>query len=146
MSCCLIDMQWAVVLWGSKKSNSIIFRLGMWTTYYIFVFTYGLCCKVLIMYGTIVFIVIYGAIDVGGFAFVWEKAVESGRAELIDFDLNPTTRHTFWSMIIGGYFTWITIYGCNQAQVNISPAFTIRYFFKFTRYYTQKKKSFTWKN
>ena len=28
-----------------------------------------------------------------------------------------TTRHTVWSMIIGGYFTWVSVYGINQTQV-----------------------------
>lgn len=73
--------------------------------------------QVLIMYVTMVFIVIYGSIEVGGFGYVWEKALESGRAELVDWDPNPTTRHSIWTLIIGGYFTWVTIYGCNQAQV-----------------------------
>lgn len=26
-------------------------------------------------------------------------------------------RHTFWSLVIGGTFTWLAIYGVNQAQV-----------------------------
>uniref|UniRef100_A0A6A7FWQ0 Sodium-coupled monocarboxylate transporter 1-like n=2 Tax=Hirondellea gigas TaxID=1518452 RepID=A0A6A7FWQ0_9CRUS len=73
--------------------------------------------QVVIMYITMLFIVIYGTISIGGFKYVWQEAVNSGRDELINFDPNPTTRHTVWSLIIGGYFTWVTIYGCNQAQV-----------------------------
>ena len=26
-------------------------------------------------------------------------------------------RHTVWTLVVGGYFTWVTIYGVNQAQV-----------------------------
>ena len=33
------------------------------------------------------------------------------------FDTDPTTRHTVWTMIVGGYFTWISVYGINQTQV-----------------------------
>lgn len=73
--------------------------------------------QMIIMYGSMMFVIIKGAIDVGGFEYVWQKNVESGRAELVNFDPNPTTRHTFWTLIVGGYFTWITIYGVNQAQV-----------------------------
>ncbi|XP_069172585.1 sodium-coupled monocarboxylate transporter 2 [Procambarus clarkii] len=73
--------------------------------------------QTLIMYASIIFVIIKGAIDVGGFSTVWERNVESGRAQLIDFDPDPTTRHTFWTLVIGGYFTWISIYGVNQAQV-----------------------------
>jgi hypothetical protein len=33
------------------------------------------------------------------------------------FDPNPLQRHTFWTIVIGGTFTWTTIYGVNQSQV-----------------------------
>ena len=77
------------------------------------------------MYVTMLFVVLYGAVDVGGFDFVWEKAVESGRAELVIWDLNPTTRHTFWSLAIGGYFVWISVYGINQAQVRMDASIAV---------------------
>lgn len=80
------------------------------------------------MYVTMVFIVLYGAVEVGGFDFVWQKAVESGRAEMVVWDPNPATRHTFWTLIFGGYFTWITIYGCNQAQVRMNGCVLTSYF------------------
>ena len=33
------------------------------------------------------------------------------------FDPDPKTRHTVWSLVIGGTFTLLAIYGVNQAQV-----------------------------
>ena len=33
------------------------------------------------------------------------------------FDVDPFKRHTFWTLSIGGFFTWLAIYGVNQAQV-----------------------------
>ena len=33
------------------------------------------------------------------------------------FDPSPGVRHTVWTLVVGGYFTWVTIYGVNQAQV-----------------------------
>ena len=77
------------------------------------------------MYGSIMFVILKGMVDQGGFWEVWDKNVEGGRVELINWDPNPTTRHTFWTLVVGGYFTWITIYGCNQAQV------IYRYYFIF---------------
>ena len=40
---------------------------------------------------------------------------------------NQTCRHTVWSLIIGGFFTWVSVYGINQTQVQ--------------RYLTVKKRS-----
>ncbi|KAK3884534.1 hypothetical protein Pcinc_011207 [Petrolisthes cinctipes] len=73
--------------------------------------------QTVIMYTSMMFVIIKGAVDLGGFNEVWRVNMESGRAQLIDWDPNPATRHTFWTLVIGGYFTWITIYGVNQAQV-----------------------------
>lgn len=33
------------------------------------------------------------------------------------FDFDPTTRHTVWSLTIGGFFTWLSIYGVSQPMV-----------------------------
>ncbi|XP_045620487.2 sodium-coupled monocarboxylate transporter 2 [Procambarus clarkii] len=73
--------------------------------------------QTLIMYASIICVIVKGTLDVGGFSAVWARNAESGRTQLIDFDPDPTTRHTFWSLVIGGYFTWISVYGVNQAQV-----------------------------
>ena len=37
--------------------------------------------------------------------------------QYFSFDTKLTTRHTVWTMIIGGYFTWISVFGINQTQV-----------------------------
>ncbi|CAF2718740.1 unnamed protein product [Rotaria sp. Silwood2] len=61
--------------------------------------------------------VIQGIIDAGGSRAVWQKALDGGRVEFFNFDPDPTTRHTVWSILFGATFTWLTIYGFNQAQV-----------------------------
>jgi hypothetical protein len=33
------------------------------------------------------------------------------------FDPDPTVRHTWWSLVIGGCFTYLSLYAVNQAQV-----------------------------
>ena len=58
-----------------------------------------------------------GHFDVGGTAAVWNANQVTGRVEFDDFDVNPAKRHSIWSLIVGGYFTWICIYGVNQSQV-----------------------------
>uniref|UniRef100_A0A8C4U1H4 Solute carrier family 5 member 8 n=1 Tax=Falco tinnunculus TaxID=100819 RepID=A0A8C4U1H4_FALTI len=40
-----------------------------------------------------------------------------GRLNFWDFNPDPLQRHTFWTIVIGGTFTWTSIYGVNQSQV-----------------------------
>ncbi|XP_014675985.1 PREDICTED: sodium-coupled monocarboxylate transporter 1-like [Priapulus caudatus] len=40
-----------------------------------------------------------------------------GSHRVLDFSVDPLQRHTFWSLVVGGAFTWTAIYGVNQAQV-----------------------------
>ena len=35
----------------------------------------------------------------------------------LSFDPDPTIRHTFWTIVVGGTFTWGSTYGVNQSQV-----------------------------
>lgn len=37
--------------------------------------------------------------------------------DFFSFDLDPTVRHTWFSLIFGGGFTYATLYACNQTQV-----------------------------
>ncbi|XP_071964294.1 sodium-coupled monocarboxylate transporter 1-like isoform X1 [Antedon mediterranea] len=62
-------------------------------------------------------IIIRGSMDVGGLDRVWNISAEGGRIQFFDFDPDPTVRHTFWSVVIGGTFTWTAVYGVNQSQV-----------------------------
>ena len=64
-------------------------------------------------------IYIKGTIEVGGFSKVLEISSEYDRIEFDVFDLDPTVRHTFWGLVFGGFFGWLSIYGCNQTQVII---------------------------
>ena len=69
------------------------------------------------MFGSFLAIIIKGNNDVGGASIVWDRNYESGRIELFNFTADPRMRHTVWSLLIGGYFTWVSIYGINQTQV-----------------------------
>jgi len=39
------------------------------------------------------------------------------RIELFEWSFSPFVRHTFWSQVVGGYFTWMTIYAINQTMI-----------------------------
>ena len=69
------------------------------------------------MFGSFLAIIIKGNQDVGGTTTVWERNYNSGRVELFNFEPDLRRRHTFWGCLIGGFFTWISVYGINQAQV-----------------------------
>lgn len=36
---------------------------------------------------------------------------------LSSISIDPTVRHTWWSLIIGGLCTFLSLYGVNQVQV-----------------------------
>ncbi|XP_033096745.1 sodium-coupled monocarboxylate transporter 1-like [Anneissia japonica] len=73
--------------------------------------------QVSVMIAGFIAVIIKGSIDMGGFSNVWDIANKGGRIEFVDFRVDPRVRHSFWSICIGGFFTWIAIYGVNQSQV-----------------------------
>ncbi|XP_001353570.2 sodium-coupled monocarboxylate transporter 1 [Drosophila pseudoobscura] len=48
---------------------------------------------------------------------VFQKAAELNRLEFFNIDPSPTTRHTVWSVVIGGFFYWTSLFCTNQASV-----------------------------
>ena len=70
-----------------------------------------------VMFGSFLAIIIKGNHDAGGASIVFDRNYQSGRMEFFNFDLHMTTRHTVWTMVIGGYFTWVGTYGTNQTQI-----------------------------
>ncbi|NXA27255.1 SC5A8 protein, partial [Ibidorhyncha struthersii] len=57
-----------------------------------------------------------------------------GRLNFWDFNPNPLQRHTFWTIVIGGTFTWTSIYGVNQSQVQRYIACKSRFHAKMSLY------------
>ncbi|KAL2737253.1 putative sodium-dependent multivitamin transporter isoform X2 [Vespula maculifrons] len=65
----------------------------------------------------IITVIVTAAIDVGGLARIWEIAGEGSRLEFNNISPDPTVRHTWWSLTFGGFFTYLSLYGVNQVQV-----------------------------
>lgn len=63
---------------------------------------------------------IQGCIEMGGFSRAWEIAYSNQRVYFDDFSPDPSVRHSVWSLVIGGAFLWVSVYGTNQAQVQRS--------------------------
>lgn len=70
---------------------------------------------VMVIGSTIVIIV--GTIQIGGLAEGWRRAAEGSRTELVDFNLNPTVRVSFWSTMIGGSILTTYTAGVKQSLV-----------------------------
>ncbi|XP_004373808.1 sodium-coupled monocarboxylate transporter 1 [Trichechus manatus latirostris] len=62
-------------------------------------------------------VLIRASVVQGGISTILSDAYNGGRLNFWNFDPNPLQRHTFWTIIIGGTFTWTGIYGVNQSQV-----------------------------
>ncbi|XP_059477404.1 sodium-coupled monocarboxylate transporter 2-like [Neocloeon triangulifer] len=73
--------------------------------------------QTIIMFLGLIVVMVFGTTQVGGLATVIERNAQSGRLELFDFDIDPTTRHTFWTLSFGNYFNWLAACSVNQAMV-----------------------------
>lgn len=71
----------------------------------------------ILMFVSLLIVAIRGIIFIGGFETVWDVVMQDGRINLNEFSFDPTIRHSFWSLVIGGVFIYTSIYGVNQTQV-----------------------------
>lgn len=62
-------------------------------------------------------IIILGCFYSGGPGVIFDTAAEGNRLEFFNFSPNPTDRHTFFSVVIGGFFYWTSLFCTNQASV-----------------------------
>ena len=69
------------------------------------------------MFASVICVAIKGSIDAGGVGKVWQKAVEGGRVQFFELSIDPTIRHTLWTQLIGGIFTFTSLYAVKQKQV-----------------------------
>ncbi|CAH4038340.1 unnamed protein product [Pieris brassicae] len=73
--------------------------------------------QTILMYFGVIFIVIYGTWRIGGVGEVMRINEEGDRLEFFNMDPDPTIRHTFWTTVIGNYFSWLASCSVNQAMV-----------------------------
>nr|XP_012134656.1 PREDICTED: sodium-coupled monocarboxylate transporter 1-like isoform X2 [Megachile rotundata] len=73
--------------------------------------------QIFIMIGSMLLIIIKGTSDVGGLSLVIRRNMESERLELPTADWSPLTRHTIWSLVIGGMVHWLQISAINQNMI-----------------------------
>ncbi|XP_030566361.1 putative sodium-dependent multivitamin transporter [Drosophila novamexicana] len=70
-----------------------------------------------LMFAAIFAVIGVSASKAGGLGAIWDVAKERGRVQFFEFSADPTVRHTWWSLLIGGMVTYLSLYGVNQTQV-----------------------------
>ncbi|XP_068084240.1 sodium-coupled monocarboxylate transporter 2 [Anabrus simplex] len=73
--------------------------------------------QTILMFAGVIIVMVLGTINVGGIDVVIERSRDSERLEFFVFDLDPTIRHTFWSVLVGNYFSWLAACSVNQAMM-----------------------------
>ncbi|XP_066490584.1 sodium-coupled monocarboxylate transporter 1-like [Tiliqua scincoides] len=79
-------------------------------------------------------VIIRAVVVQGDIGRILNDSYHGGRLNFWDFDPNPMQRHTFWTIVIGGTFTWLGIYGVNQSQVQRYIACKSRFHAKLSLY------------
>lgn len=69
------------------------------------------------MFVAIFLVIISGVIYAGGVGNIFKAASDGNRLEFFNFSLDPTVRHSWFSLTIGGMFTYLSLYAVNQVQV-----------------------------
>ncbi|PIK42268.1 putative sodium-coupled monocarboxylate transporter 1-like [Apostichopus japonicus] len=73
--------------------------------------------QVVLMIAGFLGLIIGGSVEAGGVVQLWQNAMSGDRTYLFSFDVNPTTRHTTWSLIVGGIFLNLAFLGPNQMSI-----------------------------
>ncbi|KAG8125871.1 hypothetical protein E2320_021052 [Naja naja] len=103
-------------LWGSVFATGIVctfyctlggLKAVVWTDAF----------QLIVMLIGFLTVLVQGTFKAGGFRNVWENAQNGSRLNVLDFDFDPLRRHTFWTIAVGGTFTWLGIYGVNQSTI-----------------------------
>ncbi|CAH1713808.1 unnamed protein product [Aphis gossypii] len=71
----------------------------------------------LLMFASIFAVIGVAMYETGGISQIWKIADKYGRIEFNNFNIDPTERHSWFSLVIGGMFTYVSLYAINQTQV-----------------------------
>lgn len=71
----------------------------------------------ILMFVSIFLVIGSGIIHADGIGNIFKTAAEGKRLEFFNFNPDPTVRHSWFSLTIGGMFTYLSLYAVNQVQV-----------------------------
>lgn len=103
-------------LWGAVLATGLVCTLyttigGLKAVIWTDVF------QTVVMFAGQLAVIVVGVLQTGGVSEVWRKVWEGNRIAGFDLNPDPTERHTFWTLGVGGVFLMLSLYGVNQAQV-----------------------------
>ncbi|KAJ8687394.1 hypothetical protein QAD02_023188 [Eretmocerus hayati] len=70
-----------------------------------------------LMFASLFIVIITATNKVGSFSEIWRIAEAGGRIEFDSISIDPTVRHTWWGLTVGGLFTFLSLFGVHQIQV-----------------------------
>ncbi|XP_052737440.1 sodium-coupled monocarboxylate transporter 1 [Bicyclus anynana] len=70
-----------------------------------------------VLLGSLAAVLALGAEKTGGLDAIWDHARRTDRLHFFDMNPDPTVRHSFWSVVVGGTVYWISMFCANQASV-----------------------------
>ncbi|XP_055858636.1 sodium-coupled monocarboxylate transporter 2 isoform X2 [Episyrphus balteatus] len=73
--------------------------------------------QILVMFISVTVVVIIGTVYIGGPGEVIKRSSDGGRILFTNFNPSLYERHSVWSVIIGGYFYWVSFNSVNQTMV-----------------------------
>uniref|UniRef100_A0A3Q3WVC3 Uncharacterized protein n=1 Tax=Mola mola TaxID=94237 RepID=A0A3Q3WVC3_MOLML len=103
-------------LWGAVLATGLVCTLyttmgGLKAVIWTDVF------QTVVMFAGQLAVIVVGVQQTGGVSEVWRRVWEGNRISGLDLNPDPTERHTFWTLGVGGVFLMLSLYGVNQAQV-----------------------------
>uniref|UniRef100_A0A8C5E577 Sodium-dependent multivitamin transporter-like n=1 Tax=Gouania willdenowi TaxID=441366 RepID=A0A8C5E577_GOUWI len=103
-------------LWGTVLATGLVCTLyttigGLKAVIWTDVF------QTVVMFAGQLAVIVVGVQQTGGVSEVWNKVWEGNRISGLNLNPDPTERHTFWTLGVGGVFLMLSLYGVNQAQV-----------------------------
>ncbi|XP_020483072.2 uncharacterized protein [Labrus bergylta] len=103
-------------LWGAVLATGLVCTLytamgGLKAVIWTDVF------QTVVMFAGQLAVIVVGVLQSGGVSEVWRKVWEGNRISGLDLNPDPTERHTFWTLGVGGIFLMLSLYGVNQSQV-----------------------------
>ncbi|RZF43790.1 hypothetical protein LSTR_LSTR006331 [Laodelphax striatellus] len=74
------------------------------------------CLQTIMMLAGAILVVVIGSRDLSP-SLLWQRNMDSGRIDFFNWEIDPTIRHTVWSVTFGNYFYWLAACSVNQAMV-----------------------------